>query len=1080
MTKKSLLRSIALCLLVCICLGLAACKDKPGTDPTGTGGSEATAGTGGADATVGKLTYTIEVKTEGGMPLSDLEVFVYTDNTQEELVWAAKTNDAGSISFTDKTSDSYVAVLKGVSEGYEVAESYLLTGETTEIILKAVLLSGDDLTDITYKLGDVMRDFTVTDPSGTEYSLSELLKQKKAVVLNFWYIQCDPCKAEFPYLQQAYEKYSEDIALIAMNPVNTDPSEIAAFQQEMGLTFPMVACDPAWESAMQLTAYPTTVVIDRYGTVSMIHKGSIPDAQPFENAFAHFTAEDYQQGVVESIEDLEPADEEEAETGSQDAPIEVGGLGDFEITVGPGKVVYFDLYRYDGLYMQIKDSDAYVEYNDKTYTPDNGTVGLTLSSPDTFTPSSVAIGNSGEELKTFKVTFGARQGSSGNPYSLNMGQFQTNVSAGNDQGVYYTCKAAQDGVLTVTNLSATAGVEFDYILYNLNSYAYRTMAEEGTVDEDGNPYVSINVKKGQTVQLSVGTLPEDGSDYPAGKFTSVASFSAGSGDTEAEEEKIPYALTVTDENRKPLKNVYVKLDVDGTAMNLVTDEKGVASAMLPAGTYPAVITVPDGYTASNVNYQLTEAIPMIAVKLDTFVIVNETYTVKVVDQDGVSIPGVLVAVGSQFANTDDTGTVSFTMEQGSYKAVISLPEGYTSASTSFSFGEGVNTLVITLNKTTESTDPTEPGTTDPTDPGPTEPSKITYSVTVRTPDGKPQSGLAVVIGESLAVTNSGGVASVQLEPGDYPVAVSGTDLHYKPVTLTADAPAATVDLIGGVSGTFSEVYIDGLDYTAYDVALGSTYVELQPGAIKYFLFEPAEDGYYTITTSDPNAVVSYWSTVFFAHDATSSTDYENNKMGLNLNVGPTIVIGVASEAGSSVTGAILDIVREGDLVQSDEQKAEWIIYEAKTPPAAFRYTGTKNLTYVDITGKTGDYNLVLGSDGYYHLGSANGPLVYINLGSSAPYISIQSLVANTSLRRSFYDESGKFLRKEDYTQCMTDYVACIDASTGLYPLTEDLAYMIRNGGEYAGWWAEGGFLTTSAEGEINGEIAWMFACCYAD
>ena len=36
--------------------------------------------------------------------------------------------------------------------------------------------------DLTYKLGDMMMDFTVTGPDGTVYTLSELLKQKKAAV----------------------------------------------------------------------------------------------------------------------------------------------------------------------------------------------------------------------------------------------------------------------------------------------------------------------------------------------------------------------------------------------------------------------------------------------------------------------------------------------------------------------------------------------------------------------------------------------------------------------------------------------------------------------------------------------------------------------------------------------------------------------------------------------------------------------------------------------------------------------------------------------------------------------------------
>jgi thiol-disulfide isomerase/thioredoxin len=79
----------------------------------------------------------------------------------------------------------------------------------------------------------MVMDFTVTDPSGNSYTLSELTAQKKAVVLNFWYVECAPCNAEFPFLQEAYEQYADQIALLALNPINA-PEAIDAFCEENG------------------------------------------------------------------------------------------------------------------------------------------------------------------------------------------------------------------------------------------------------------------------------------------------------------------------------------------------------------------------------------------------------------------------------------------------------------------------------------------------------------------------------------------------------------------------------------------------------------------------------------------------------------------------------------------------------------------------------------------------------------------------------------------------------------------------------------------------------------------------------
>ena len=57
--------------------------------------------------------------------------------------------------------------------------------------------------------------------------------------------------------------------------------KIINYAQENGLTFPMAVGDSTWQTWMKLEAYPTTIVIDRSGTISMIHKGMITEKEPF-------------------------------------------------------------------------------------------------------------------------------------------------------------------------------------------------------------------------------------------------------------------------------------------------------------------------------------------------------------------------------------------------------------------------------------------------------------------------------------------------------------------------------------------------------------------------------------------------------------------------------------------------------------------------------------------------------------------------------------------------------------------------------------------------------------------------------
>ena len=187
---------------------LVSCGKKPVDQPT--------------EAPVAQtpVVYTVELCSDSGYPLEGIGVYVYTDTTKQELVWFARTDAEGKITFRDVTCEGYIAVLDGVSTDYIVEEHYLLTGEHTLITVEAQMQSGVDLSAVTRNLGDVMFDFTITDTDGKDYTLSELLKEKDAVVLNFWYINCGPCRQEFPYLQEAYEAYSDRIELLAMNPVD--------------------------------------------------------------------------------------------------------------------------------------------------------------------------------------------------------------------------------------------------------------------------------------------------------------------------------------------------------------------------------------------------------------------------------------------------------------------------------------------------------------------------------------------------------------------------------------------------------------------------------------------------------------------------------------------------------------------------------------------------------------------------------------------------------------------------------------------------------------------------------------------
>ena len=104
-------------------------------------------------------------------------------------------------------------------------------------------------------------------------------------------------------MQEAYEKYQDEVGIIALDPMD-DNAAVEGFKSSMGLTFPMANCDPVFQDVFQINAYPTTLVIDRTGTICLSHVGMFTDSTALCNALEYFTQETYEQKVFETIEEI--------------------------------------------------------------------------------------------------------------------------------------------------------------------------------------------------------------------------------------------------------------------------------------------------------------------------------------------------------------------------------------------------------------------------------------------------------------------------------------------------------------------------------------------------------------------------------------------------------------------------------------------------------------------------------------------------------------------------------------------------------------------------------------------------------
>lgn len=380
--------------------------------------------------------------------------------------------------------------------------------------------------------------------------------------------------------------------------------------------------------------------------------------------------------------------------------------------------------------------------------------------------------------------------------------------------------------------------------------------------------------------------------------------------------------------------------------------------------------------------------------------------------------------------------------------------------------------------------------------------EINYKVTVVDAQGAPfTTGVIVRFlsgGEQAAMqpVDGSGCAAKTLAAGEYTVELMFTgneDEYYynkEGLTLTAQAPELTVTLTYNMAAEPVKLMAQGKEVDAYPVTDGSTRVTLVPGQRNYFLYTPTQPGSYAFSSDAAGAAIGYYGAPHFVQENSAAEVVDNTftqsiratMIGSGDTGSTVIVIGI--DADASTDSCTLSVIRTGEPEWSVEDEP-WTVYEPTVELKAYALPAGSKTAEFDLTAASDKYNLVLGSDGYYHLDSEDGALVLVYLTKDPKYLPcFKNILDRSGVNKYFYDENGEFIKKETYDQCLLSYIEKADEDSGLYPLTEDLKYIIQQRGEYSGWWDISGqnylFVDENRvpQTDINSEIAWLFMCCY--
>ena len=375
-----------------------------------------------------------------------------------------------------------------------------------------------------------------------------------------------------------------------------------------------------------------------------------------------------------------------------------------------------------------------------------------------------------------------------------------------------------------------------------------------------------------------------------------------------------------------------------------------------------------------------------------------------------------------------------------------------------------------------------------------------YTVSVTDNFGTPYTTGVIVAflkdGQQVAMqpVNESGEASKTLEKGDYTVELvfTGDETAYyynkEGLTLSAEVTNCTVYLANALTSEPERLFVAGNETGAYGVEAGCTWVSLTAGERNYFLFTPTMAGTYEFSVSDASAAVGYYGAPHFVQE-TSAADLVDGKFSLSIRAdmigqdgtGTTVIV-VGVDPGTDAE-TMLMIQRTGEPAWSVADEP-WTILEPTVELSKYTLPEGSSLAEFDLTAE--GYELVLNEDdGFYHLNTADGPLVLVRLGEKSAYLdSYKTILEHTGVSKYFFDENDEFIKKENYTDCLLKYIEYMDENKGLYPLTEDLKYIIQHSGDHNGWYDASGSSYLFVDQNrvqipgINPEISWLFMCCY--
>lgn len=131
-----------------------------------------------------------------------------------------------------------------------------------------------------FKNGEQSLDpFTVTDIN--KFKLKSKDWAGKIVVLNFWFIDCPPCRQEIPELNKLVAKYTDDKNIVFIGICLDSKSDIEKFIKDTPFAYHQVPDGRDFTNPLGIHQYPLNMVVDKQGIIQLNTVGYGPHWEKF-------------------------------------------------------------------------------------------------------------------------------------------------------------------------------------------------------------------------------------------------------------------------------------------------------------------------------------------------------------------------------------------------------------------------------------------------------------------------------------------------------------------------------------------------------------------------------------------------------------------------------------------------------------------------------------------------------------------------------------------------------------------------------------------------------------------------------